>query len=299
MKKILKIDNPNVFARHVGAPEVHPLLSLIHFDELPPIRHSLNHYGVYGLFIQREFPKNLSYGMSTLQASNVSLIAVAPGQLGGFEDNGERLQLSGWAMLWSPELLHNTVLEAKMQDYEYFSYFATESLRLTPSEWDSIDVLLTHLRQEAEANEDSRPLRSIMLAYLQLILEYCNRIYQRQLSEETKDTNDLLKRFHMLLERYFRERRQLKLGMPTVAYCAQELCYSPHYFGDLIHKSTGSTAIRLIHEFIVNQGKSLLMKGYNINETSRLLGFDYPHHFTRLFKKVTGLTPSEFMGMKK
>ena len=38
------------------------------------------------------------------------------------------------------------------------------------------------------------------------------------------------------------------------------------------------------------------MNGNNISETSRLLGFDFPHHFTRLFKKVTGITPSEFLG---
>ena len=47
---------------------------------------------------------------------------------------------------------------------------------------------------------------------------------------------------------------------------------------------------------IVNQAKSLLMNGHNISETSRLLGFDFPHHFTRLFKKMTGLTPSEYLG---
>ena len=231
MKKILKIDNPNDYARFVDAPELHPLVSIIHYDELAPFRHGLNNYGVYGLFIQRQFPKDLSYGMKTVQVSDASIIAVEPGQIGGLEDNGERISL-----------------------------------------------------------------RSILLGYLHLILEYCNRIYLRQLSEENNGGSDLLKRFHDLLQQYFRENRQLSQGLPTVSYCASELAYSPRYFGDIVHKATGGTAIGYIHNYIINQAKSLLMNGHNISETSRLLGFDFPHHFTRLFKKMTGLTPSEYLG---
>jgi AraC-like DNA-binding protein len=63
----------------------------------------------------------------------------------------------------------------------------------------------------------------------------------------------------------------------------------------MVHQATGGTAIGYIHTYVINQGKSLLMNGRNVNETARLLGFDYPHHFTRLFKKLTGLTPTEFM----
>ena len=295
MKKILKVDNPNVYARHVGAPELHPLLSVICYDEVSPVHNSLNNYGVYGLFIQREFPKNLSYGMRTLQVSDASIIAVAPGQLGGSEDNGELLWLSGWAVLWSPELLHGSDLEAKIRNYDFFSYFATDSLRMEPAEWTAISQLVSLMRQELAMQSDSPALRNILLGYLRLILEYCDRIYLRQLSQDEKDTTDLLKRFHTLLEQYFCEGRQYSIGLPTVAYFAKELAYSPHYFGDLIHKSTGTTAIGHIHAYIVNQGKSLLMNGHNISETARLLGFDFPHHFTRLFKKFTGVTPTEFM----
>ena len=32
-----------------------------------------------------------------------------------------------------------------------------------------------------------------------------------------------------------------------------------------------------------------------MDETAHLLGFGYTHHFNRIFKKVTGLTPSEFL----
>ncbi|MBO7618052.1 MAG: AraC family transcriptional regulator, partial [Bacteroidales bacterium] len=227
MKKILKIDNPNDYARFVDAPELHPLVSIIHYDELAPFRHSLNNYGVYGLFIQRQFPKDLSYGMKTLQVSDASIIAVEPGQIGGLEDNGERISLSGWVLLWSPELLHGSELERQISRYQYFSYFFTGSLRMEPDEWLSITQLLSQMRQELITHEDSPSLRSILLGYLHLILEYCNRIYQRQLSEEDNGGSDLLKRFHDLLQQYFRENRQLSQGLPTVAYCASELAYSP------------------------------------------------------------------------
>ena len=296
MKKILKVDSPNDFAQYVEAPELHPLMSIIHFDELAPFRHSLNNYGVYGLFIQRQFPKDLSYGMKTLQASDASIIAVEPGQIGGLEDNGERISLSGWVLLWSPELLHGSELERQISRYQYFSYFFTGSLRMEPDEWLSITQLLAQMRQELVAHDDSPSLKSILLGDLHLILEYCNRIYLRQLSEENNGGSDLLKRFHDLLQQYFRENRQLTQGLPTVAYCASELAYSPRYFGDIVHKATGGTAIGYIHNYVINQAKSLLMNGHNISETSRLLGFDFPHHFTRLFKKVTGLTPSEYWG---
>ena len=167
---------------------------------------------------------------------------------------------------------------------------------MEPDEWLSITQLLSQMRQELITHDDSPSLRSILLGYLHLILEYCNRIYQRQLSEEGNGGSDLLKRFHDLLQQYFRENRQLTQGLPTVAYCASELAYSPRYFGDIVHKATGGTAIGYIHNYVINQAKSLLMNGHNISETSRLLGFDFPHHFTRLFKKMTGLTPSEYLG---
>ena len=296
MRNILKVDTPNDYARFVAAPVLHPLVSIIHYDELAPFRHSLNNYGVYGLFIQRQFPHNLSYGMRKLQVSDGSIIAVEPGQIGGLEDNGERISLCGWVLLWSPELLHGSELERQIDRYQFFSYFFDGSLHMEPDEWLCITQLLVQMRQELTSHEDSPSLRNVLLGYLRLILEYCNRIYLRQLSDEDKDNSDLLKRFHNLLQTYFRENRQLLHGLPTVAYCASELAYSSRYFGDIIHKATGGTAIGYIHNYVINQAKSLLMNGHNISETSRLLGFDFPHHFTRLFKRMTGITPSEFLG---
>ena len=170
MKKILKVDNPNDYAQFVDAPVLHPLLSIIHYDELEPFRHSLNNYGVYGLFIQRQFPHNLSYGMRKLQVSDASIIAVEPGQIGGLEDNGERITLSGWVLLWSPELLHGSELEHQIDRYQFFSYFFTETLRMEPDEWLCITQLVIQMRQEVQTHDDSPSLSSVLLGYLHLIL---------------------------------------------------------------------------------------------------------------------------------
>ena len=296
MKNILRVTDPNVYATHVGAPVLHPLVSVIHYDEVSPIRSSLNRYGVYGLFIQRNFPKNLTYGMKMFDAADGSIIAVEPGQIGGKEDNGEDIDIIGWVLLFSPAILRGTDLEAKMKDYRFFSYFATETLRMEPAEWGRITQLLTQLRHELQENSDSPALRSVILGYIRLILEYCDRIYLRQLSKEERMTSDILKRFHHLLREYYQDDRQLDLGIPSVQYCADELAYSARYLGDVIHKATGGTAIGYIHSFVIEQGKNLLMNGHNVNETAHLLGFEFPHHFTRLFKKVTSITPTEFLG---
>ena len=296
MKTILHVSTPNVYARFVGAPELHPLVSVIHYDEVSPICSSLNQYGVYGLFIQKNFPRNLTYGMKMFDAADGSIIAVEPGQIGGKEDDGEAVYISGWVLLFSPELLRGTDLEARMKDYPFFSYFAVETLKMESSEWSRITQLLVQLRHELQENEDTPALRNVILGYIRLILEYCQRIYLRQLSKEDKRSSDILKRFHSLLRQYYLDGQQMDLGVPSVQYCAEQLAYSPRYLGDVIRKSTGGTAIGYIHVFVIEQGKNLLMNGHNIGETAHLLGFEFPHHFTRLFKKVTGITPTDFLG---
>ena len=166
---------------------------------------------------------------------------------------------------------------------------------MEPSEWERISSFLVTMRKELQENPDSPVLRQILISYLHLILDYCQRIYLRQLSQKERDESDILKRFHRLLVDYFSKGLQHEKGIPTVSFCASELAYSARYFGDMIHQATGGTAIGYIHAFVIDQAKTFLMKGLSVGEVADLLGFEYPHHFSRLFKKVTGCTPTEFL----
>lgn len=297
MRQILKVHNVNDYARYIGAPVLHPLVSVIHYDELEHCRHSLNNYDVFGIFIGDETLEDLTYGLTTYDLHRHALMCVAPGQIGGKADTGEEIQAKGWALLFDPELLHGTDLERRMPSYTYFSYNTNEALLMTAEQRLIIVNLMKALRKELTGADGHT--QHIIVAYLQLILEHIARYYARQLSQQIQSSSDLLTRFENLLKRYYDEGLQQTHGLPTVKYCAQELFLSTNYFGDLIRQMTDDTAGNIIRRFVMSQAQKLLISGTSITSTADQLGFEYPQHFTRMFKKHFGESPSQYVKRKR
>ena len=296
MEKILHVRNVNDYARYIGAPELHPLVSVIHYDELEHCRHSLNNYDVYGLFIGDETLEDLTYGLTTYDLRRHALMCVSPGQIGGKADTGEEIQAKGWALLFDPQLLHGTDLERRLPAYTYFSYNTNEALMMSESQRQTIVDQLEAMRTELQASDSHT--RHIVVARLQLVLEYIARYYAGQLSLQTKSPNDLLARFETLLRHYYDEGLQQTHGLPSVKYCARELFLSTNYFGDLVRQMTGDTAGSIIRRFVMQRAQGLLIGGAGVSATARQLGFEYPQHFTRMFKKHFGYSPSQYLSRK-
>ena len=295
MEKILKVHHVNDYARYIGAPELHSLVSVIHYDELEHCRHSLNNYDVYAMFIGDEELEDLSYGQLQYDLHRHALMCVAPGQIGGKADTGEEIHTKGWALLFDTELLHNSELGRRMADYHFFSYSTSEALLMTPEQRQSIVTLLEQMRTELQQEEDTHTLR-IVTSQIEQVLELVSRYYALQLSTSATSTNsDLLSRFEHLLQKYYDNGLQRSQGLPSVKYCAQESFLSPNYFGDLIRELTGDSATSYIRRFIMQRAQTLLAGGATITEAAEQLGFSYPQHFTRQFKKYYGVTPSEFI----
>jgi len=247
------------------------------------------------MFIGDEELEDLSYGQLQYVLHRHALMCVAPGQIGGKTDIGEEIHTKGWALLFDTELLRNTELGRRMADYHFFSYTTSEALLMTPEQRESIVILLEAIRKELLRDEDSHTLR-IVTSQIEQVLELVARYYALQLSTSATSTNtDLLPRFEHLLRKYYDDGMQQQMGLPTVKYCAQQLFLSPNYFGDLIRELTGDSATSHIRRFIMQRAQQLLMTGSTISETAESLGFDYPQHFTRQFKKHFGITPSDFI----
>ncbi len=294
MSNILKVNKPSDYSLWVGQSDPHDLVSVINYSKLSPVRLSLNNYDVYGLFLQgKEEGLDLTYGTGKYDYSEGTLICVAPGQIGGTEDTGELVNLTGWAVLFHPDILQGTALEKEIKNFSFFDYRINEALHMTTEERNLMIELIIQLENELKFPHDPMQNR-IIAGFINLLLRYAERFYNRQFVSRTVTNNDILSRFERLLKEYFESEKQLTSGIPTVGYCADELCMSSSYFSDVIKRTTGENANQYIKKFVVQLAKNRLIAGMSSSEVAYSLGYDYPQHFARSFKKITGETPTGY-----
>ena len=294
MSNILKVSKPTDYSRWVGQTDPHELISVIVFSKVSPVRLSLNSYDVYGLFLQGEEDIDLQYGAGKYDYSHGTLICVAPGQISGKEDTGELVNLSGWAVLFHPDLLQGTGIEHEIKNFSFFDYRINEALHMTAGERDTLIDILRLLDNELKFPSDDMQNR-IIVGFINMLLRYAQRFYNRQFESRTIQNNDIQSRFEKLLKQYFDENRQLTTGVPTVQYCAEQLAMSPSYLSDVIKRTTGRAANHYIKQYVIQLAKNRLVSGMNSSEVAYSLGFDYPQHFSRMFKKISGETPSQYI----
>ena len=298
MSKILKVKNVNDYCNWLGYECQHQQVCVIDYKEVSPIRHCLANYNVYGIFFHDEAEIDLTYGCGKYDYKKGTVICVAPGQIGGKEDNGEQVMLTGWALLFHPDILQGSALEKTIKNYTFFDYRINEALHMSEEEHDILVSLMHQMRDELSKKHDEQQ-NAIIVGYIELMLNFCQRFYNRQFLTRKLENSDILMRFNSLLQDYYEKGIQFTLGLPTVQYCANELCMSSNYFGDLIKKTTGDTASNHIRQYIIQRAKNELISGATASQVAYNLGFDYPQHLSRLFKKCCGCSPTEYVKQKR
>lgn len=293
MEEITKIDTIHQYNEYMGMETLHPLVSVVDMSKCTPRQFHRINYGLYCIFLKNVTCGPLRYGINYYDYQDGTIVAVAPGQIFGVESD-EPIQPKGWALVFHPDLLYGTELGRTLKDYTFFSYDANEALHISEKEREIIEQcfnnILVELNREIDTHTNSLVARSIGM-----LLDYCMRFYDRQFITRHKANSDILSRFENVLTDYLLSDRPRQLGLPTVSYCADKVFLSPNYFGDLIKKETGKTAQEYIQLKIIDRAKQLLAEGIlSVNEIAEELGFKYATHFTRLFKKSVGISPTEY-----
>lgn len=291
LRRFETINDYNVFNNNETR---HPLVSVVDLSKASPRQGSRMYFGLYTVFLKDVKCGDLVYGRHTYDYQEGTLVFLAPGQVAGINSNGETYQPKGYALVFHPDLIHNTSLGRHIQDYTFFSYQSNEALHLSERERKIVLDCFSKIEYELEHAVDKHSKR-LIVSTIELFLNYCIRFYDRQFITRDKAHKGILERFENLLNEYFQTDKPQTNGLPSVAYCAGELNLSANYFGDLIKKDTGKTAQEYIQSKVIDLAKERVFDTTkSISEVAYELGFKYPQHFTRLFKQKVGYTPNEY-----
>lgn len=275
----------------------HPLITLIDNSKVNPSLFSEDIQitsGFYSISQKEGIECELKYGRQYFDFQEGSLMFLAPGQTISITGKPELVELNGWSLFFHPDLIRKRHLGKKMKEYTFFSYEANEALHLSHLEKQKITGIVETIEHEFSQNMDIYS-QDLIISNLEVLLNYCKRFYGRQFLTRSHVNKDVISRFEAFLKDYFESGKPETKGLPSVKYCAQEMDYSTNYLSDLLKKETGKNTQEHIHFHLIEKAKNLLLGTEEpVFRIAYSLGFEYPQHFSKLFKSKTGMSPAAY-----
>lgn len=285
--------------RLVSLPEpLHPLVSVVNISDMrfkdDPI---WKHFSVnfYCISLKRNIAGKTKYGQQYYDYDKGVMTFLAPKQILSLDaDQMDILTpATGYALFIHPDFLYKHPLAAAIKNYGFFSYTVNEALHLSEKEEKNIEEIFHKIAEEYKHID--RHTQDIILSQIDLLLNYCNRFYQRQFITRKAANHDVLAKMELLLNQYFNDEKTLKTGPPTVESLADQLHLSSYYLSDLLRSLTGQSAQQHIQEKLIEKAKEYLsITNLSVAEIAYQLGFEYPQSFNKLFKKKTNISPLKF-----
>lgn len=275
----------------------HPMISVINFEQTgtcvfdPALSYEL---GFYIITMKYNLRGNFLYGRQSYDFDDGTMLFMEPGQTVASEYSSKLDITEGWGLFFHPDLLKMSSLSDGFSRYPFFRYDVNEALHISDDEKKEIRSIVDRIVVEYSKNQDNYSQR-LILSNLELLLNYCERYYGRQFLTRRHQNIDTVDRLDRFLNEYIGSEQIIRNGLPSVRLCAEQVFLSPDYLSELLKNEIGLNTQDYIHCRILERAiKRLLNSEQSVKEISASLGFDTSQYFSKLFKKKTGLTPTEF-----
>lgn len=279
----------------LGKP-THPLITILdtqklaYGDETVGKRFSSDLYCI----ALKDSSCGIDYGRNTYDFDDGVLIFTAPKQVITVKKPQELDEVRGWMLYFHPDLIRNTNLGSKIDQYNFFNYEVHEALHLSENEENTLHQIIRLIQQEVKERIDNHS-QQVLVSNIELLLNYSKRFYERQFNTRSAGNIDVVAKVETLLKNYYADNQLLEKGQPSIQYLADHCHLSASYLSDLLTKETGRSAKDHINDFLIDKAKHLLVSSTDsVSGIAYALGFNYPHYFGRLFKQKTGKTPQEY-----
>lgn len=293
-EKILKLGTVHQCNCCLGGKTLHPLISVIDLSKAQLSPHTDIKFGFYTILINECKCEAHAYGQQYYDYSDGALFCLTPGETIDREKTKSEFPSKGWILAFHPDLICGTTLGMNIDNYSFFSYQPTEALHLSLREKQTLLDLLNKIDQELQRYIDCHS-KKIVSTYVELLLDYCTRFYERQFITRCEANKNIIERLNIIMDDYFETGKQQTHELLSAEYCANLLQLSSDYLCDMLKFETGKHFEEYVQfkRFEIAK-KWLLDTDKAVNEISKELGFQSAQYFSRLFKKLTGFSPNDF-----
>lgn len=279
--------------RCLDCKTLHPQVSLINLEN-PSLEQYAVRFEFYAVLLIEQCSDACSCcGRRYYDYSHATMVFLTPGEI--FRMNEEKtLPGKGFLLVFHPDLLFQTTLKNHINNYTFFHYRKEEALHLSRRETEKVSCCLWNIEEELHHPIDTHS-RTILSRHIELLLDYCTRYYERQFITRENKNKTILETMEELLDDYIKSGKLQNGKMPTSEYLADRLNLSTAYFNDLLKFETGKTLERYFQFKRLEVAKRMLMRtGMTPTVVARQLGYSNVRCFSLVFKKITGVSPSNY-----
>ncbi|AQX13750.1 helix-turn-helix transcriptional regulator [Elizabethkingia meningoseptica] len=218
-----------------------------------------------------------------------SLFFLSPGQIHSWQLSDD---CDGYIFFFSQEYYDMHYVHQKLKSYPFFASVSfPRKLQLTSADIPYVTSLFTAIQQEYNVQD---------LMKHELILSLITQIYILSTRQYSKDQEQLISQttfayikhyqeFELLLEEHFRKHK-------SIAYYADLLGITPKHLNRITQTVVQKKASDVITERVILEAKRMLIYlNEGLTDIAFRLGFEEYSYFTRVFRKNTGETPSQFI----
>lgn len=246
----------------------------------------------YSISLKHIISGEIHYGRTKYDCKNGTMLFMAPKQ--EVRVVGLEVKATGRSIVFHEDFIRGHKIKDEIKKYNFFSYAVNEALHLSPKEEQMMAGLIDQIEVEYHNNHDAFS-KELILSQLDTLLKYANRFYHRQFLHRKENSSDLLDTFIDEVESFISENKLEEKTIPTIEDIANVMAMTPRYLSDALKVETGKTAMENLHLHMIDKAKDMLLENdATVATVAYDLGFEYPQYFARLFKKKTGMTPTEY-----
>ncbi len=261
--------------------------------QMMPFRHEF-----YAIAIKKEGSGHARTGIHKTDGEGYVLFFNSPYQITSWDILPD---WEGYYVMFTQEFVSkHKVFQDLLMAFPFLRMDNSIPFKVEQEDMDNILRIFTSIYQEHHSDFQDRS--QIIQAYTFVLLNYVKRYYNAgQFDTATQDNRNqdlqLVSRFQTLIEIHLSKEEGFDpaFNPHSTGYYADLLNLHPNYLNTIIKRTTGQTALKLLHRKLFEYSQAYLLQTHlSIKEVAYALHFREAAHFTNFFKKYARLTPQQF-----